>query len=141
MRQPTIYSTGATADAVFVDRTGRRRLVFTILGLGLGAVLLAAVALLVAGLTGTGPVTLPGLPEREHAVKRGEVGPVGWSPTASAAPSRSAGSATSPPDRPAVTANPSSPGPAATATSSSPAAKHGNRPSTHPGNPKPTRTK
>ena len=139
MRQPTSHRAGATADAVFVDRTGRRRRVFTILGLGVGAVLLAAVALLVAGLTGTAPVTLPGLPVREHAVMRGEVGPV--ASTASPAPKRSSRSATSPPDSPAVAAGPSNPRPAATVTSSPPAVTHGNRPSTHPGHPKPTRTK
>lgn len=50
-------------DPVFVDRSGRRRRLFTGLGAGLGVLLAAGSLLLVAGLMGTSPVPLPGLPQ------------------------------------------------------------------------------
>jgi hypothetical protein len=50
------------ARPVFVDGSGRRRRLATVAGVTLGAGLLLALVLVVAGLFGTSPVGLPGLP-------------------------------------------------------------------------------
>src|SRR5690242_19368089 len=136
--QPSVTSIQAmqNAEAVFVDPTGRRRRLVVAAGLGLGAILLAAIAVLVAGLTGAAPVPLPGLPGANHGVMRGEVGavdpapahtPDGRSRTPSPAPSPApaAGATTGA----SLTASPTSP---------SPTGPPGHRRTAHPGNPKPS---
>ena len=128
---------------VFVDPTGRRRRLITVAGAAVGIVLASALALLVAGMLGASPVPLPGLPQdgrgAHEAVVPADVPP-------SAGPT---GPATSPPPRapagqpagaPAGTA---SAGGAATPASSAPTGRppRGNRPTEHPGNPNPRKSK
>jgi len=50
------------ADPVFVDRSGRRRRLILIAGAAGTVTLLAAIAALLAGFTGAGPVSVPGWP-------------------------------------------------------------------------------
>ncbi|MFF5230780.1 hypothetical protein [Dactylosporangium sp. NPDC000521] len=121
-------------DPVFVDRSGRRRRLFTILGAGLGVLLVAGCALLIAGLLGASPVPLPGLPENGQ-MGRHQAG-LGTAPT-SGTPARPSAKPTS--ARPAaapVTGGGASPSPSASASE-----PHDNRKTAHPGNPRPSRTK
>ncbi|WP_433088082.1 hypothetical protein ACQP1P_19360 [Dactylosporangium sp. CA-052675] len=118
-----------------MDRRGRRRRLFTVLGAAFGLLLTAGGALLVAGLVGWSPGPLPGLPGgRQGLLERGDVGGGGVVP-ASAPGSRVRTSA--PPAGRAVTGASTGPAPAGTTTTTRP----GNRPASKPGNPKPTRTR
>jgi hypothetical protein len=139
----------AVTDAVFVDRTGRRRRRFTMFGLGLAGALIAGCALLVVGLTGT-PAPAPGLPPPGQGVMRDGVGPPGVQrppsdDSGAATPTRTS-QPTHTPAVPAATAGrlPLGPSPltssSATATTTSPA-RPGNGRTSHPANPKPTRSK
>ena len=112
-------------DPVFVDRTGRRRRMVTLLGTAGGLVLAAAVLALVTGFTGVGPAALPDWDQPAAATPRPSTG-------ASARPARTATRATRsvqppsapesvPPSSPASVApgSPASaPPPSATPTSS-----------------------
>ncbi|HET8661656.1 MAG TPA: hypothetical protein VFM55_21995 [Micromonosporaceae bacterium] len=51
------------AGAVFVDRSGRRRRLVTLVGAGLGVLLVASLSILLAGLFSSGPVSIPGWPD------------------------------------------------------------------------------
>ena len=115
-----------------MDRGGRRRRLFTALGTALGLLLGIGGALLVAGLLGASPVPLPGLPRggRQGLVERGGAGEVGVVPTASHA--RRTTAAPAPQSRTA-----SAPAPVTATTTDRP----GNRPTSKPGNAKPSRTK
>ncbi|GAA2621709.1 hypothetical protein GCM10010399_61070 [Dactylosporangium fulvum] len=120
-----------------MDRTGRRRRLFTGLGAGLGVLLAGGCSLLIAGLLGSSPVPLPGLPESgQGGLYRGETG-------VSPAPSRLV---------PAQVPNTRTPAPSATQPAATtpatavpvPTDLPGNRKTSHPGNggnPKPSRTK
>jgi hypothetical protein len=120
------------ADAVFVDRTGRRRWLVVGLGLWIAAVLLGAIALLVAALTGASPVPIPGLPGSDrNQVVRGEAGVV--EPSASHASRRPSPRLGPPSPTRSAAVSPSS--------SASPTGPPGHRRTAHPGNPKPSRTK
>jgi len=130
------------AKTVFLDPTGRRRRLVIAAGLGLGGILLAAIAVLVAGLSGAAPLPLPGLPGPNHGVMRGEVGAV------DPAPARTPGGRVqtpSPVPSPAPAAGGATGGsPTASPTSSTqltPTGPPGHRRTDHPGNPKPSRTK
>jgi hypothetical protein len=48
---------------VFLDRSGRRRRLIKIVGVGLGTALATVLVMLVAALSGVSPVHVPGLPE------------------------------------------------------------------------------
>jgi hypothetical protein len=114
-----------------MDRRGRRRRLFTALGAGLGVLLVAGVGLLVAGLLGSSPVPLPGLPDNgQGMLQRGDGGGadgIGPAPT---------------PAVPKTTSRTQTPGPAgSTPAVSVSTEKPGNRKTTHPGNPKPSRTR
>ncbi|GAA4259264.1 hypothetical protein [Dactylosporangium darangshiense] len=112
-----------------MDRSGRRRRLFTVLGAGAGILLIAVGGLLIAGLLGSSPVPLPGLPNNGRGVlQRGNTdgdglgtAPVPAARTTSARPRAGA----------------TTPAAAATPTTDKP----GNRPTVHPGNGKPSRTK
>lgn len=54
---------GAGPRPVFLDRSGRRRRLVKIVGVGLGAVLAASLALIVAAVSTASPVHLPGFPD------------------------------------------------------------------------------
>ncbi|MEU7869900.1 hypothetical protein [Dactylosporangium sp. NPDC049140] len=111
-----------------MDRGGRRRRLFTALGAALGLLLSVGGALLVAGLLGSSPIPLPGLPGgRQGLIERGGAGEVGVAPLASN------GHRSAPP----TVATRTTPGPSAATTTERP----GNRPTTKPGNAKPSRTK
>lgn len=51
------------SEAVFVDRSGRRRRLLTLTGAALGFALVTGLGVLAAGLMTTGSVTLPGWPD------------------------------------------------------------------------------
>lgn len=51
------------AEAVFVDRSGRRRRLVTLVGAALGVLLVASLSIMVAGMVSSGPVSIPGWPD------------------------------------------------------------------------------
>ena len=57
------------ARPVFVDRSGRRRRLFTLLGAGFGVLLLIGLIAVVASLFGGGPGQLPGWPGQGGAAE------------------------------------------------------------------------
>ncbi|MDG6100840.1 hypothetical protein Daura_02115 [Dactylosporangium aurantiacum] len=125
-------------DPVFVDRSGRRRRLFTGLGAGMGVLLVLGASLLIAGLLGSSPVPLPGLPQSgQGAQHRDGAGSGGIAP----APSRTSAVPRPTPTGapPAVPAGSTTGGPAA---GSPPASEpHDSRRTSHPANAKPSRTK
>ena len=54
---------------VFVDRSGRRRRYTVVLGAGLAVVIVVALIMLVAGLSGSAPLNLPGFPDLAKPAK------------------------------------------------------------------------
>jgi hypothetical protein len=122
-----------------VDRTGRRRQLFTSLGAGLGVLFAVGCMLLIAGLLGSSPVPLPGLPQGgQGGLHRDDAG-AGTGAGSSHSP---AAPATTRP--PAPFADPTaavSRLPSATTGSPASAEPPGNRRTSHPSNPKPSRTK
>jgi len=124
---------------VFVDLTGRRRRLVTAVGMVAALLLMAAIALLIAGVLGASPVPLPGLPQGGQGAQQEAVVPA--EVFTSVEP---AASATSGPGRAPGTPEASgAPGPAQPATSSSAPepTTRGNRPTTHPGNPRASKSK
>ncbi|MEV6931975.1 hypothetical protein AB0M46_46840 [Dactylosporangium sp. NPDC051485] len=119
-------------EPVFMDRSGRRRRVITALGAALGVLLFAGVGLLVTGLLGSSRVPLPGLPDSGRGALQQRDAGGGRAPVPAPAPATSVPPATHGPKTSAAT-----PSPAPVATSTKP----GNRPASHPGNPKSSRTK
>jgi hypothetical protein len=132
---------GARADPVFVDRSGRRRRLFTGLGAGFGVVLVVGCVLLVAGLMGSSPVPLPGLPQSGQGALHGKDGGVGVQPAAPTPP----GTPASHVGQPARSSTATSTAGARSATTqpapTSSTVAPGNRHATHTGNPKPSRSK
>jgi hypothetical protein len=135
------------SEAVFVDRTGHRRRLVVGTGVALGAGLLVAIALAIAGLTGFASLPQPGLPDANHRVMRGQAGPVNPTPVASPSGTGRTPSADpdAAPDSPSVAPEAGtggsttvSPTPTAQPTPTGPP---GLRRTAHPGNPKPSRTK
>jgi hypothetical protein len=123
------------ADAVFVDRTGRRRWLVVAVAVWLAVALIGAIVLLIAALTGSSRVPVPGLPGADrHPVVRGEAGAVHPSPPRrlpSSPPSVPPESAPAPSTAAARSASPSP----------SPTGPPGHRRTAHPGNPKPSRSR
>jgi hypothetical protein len=112
-------------DPVFVDQTGRRRRAITLVGAGGALTLTVAVAVLAAGFVGAGPGRLPGLPELLH----------GPAPTPSVQqPSTPTATASGQPGVVRPTAGPSAP-----ATAAPTPTRQGNRPSSAPSHPAPTK--
>lgn len=124
-------------DPVFVDRSGRRRRLFTGLGAGLGVLLVLGSLLLVAGLLGSSPVPLPGLPQSGQGAQHRDDAESGVAP----APSRTGADRRPSPTvaPPVVPAGVTTSVPAAGSPSAS--EPHDNRRTSHPGNAKPSRTK
>jgi hypothetical protein len=123
-------------DPVFVDRSGVRRRLVTIAGAGLGTALAVGCLALVAGLTGSSPVPLPGFPDSgqgQHAPENAVVLPAAV-PTAGPVTS----AVRRPPSPRAVVTGATTP---VVAPSLPSPAQPGNRRTSHPGNPKPSRTK
>ena len=111
-----------------MDRSGRRRRLVTALGAAAGVLLIAVGALLIAGLLGSSPVPLPGLPNGGQGVlQRGDAGGDGLG----TAPAPTAVRSATP--RPRATTE--------TAVSPTPDGRPGNRPPSHPGNPKSSKAK
>lgn len=118
-----------------MDRSGRRRRLVTALGAAFGVLLIAGGALLIAGLLGSSPVPLPGLPENgQGMIQRSNTNGDGVAPVPGA--TTPAGHSTASVRPRATTATTTVETPTTAATT-----KPGNRPTSHPGNPKPTRTK
>ncbi|MFG2039041.1 hypothetical protein [Dactylosporangium sp. NPDC048998] len=119
-------------EPVFMDRGGRRRQLFTALGAAIGVLLIAGCGLLIAGLLGTSPVPLPGLPDKgQGMLQHGDAdgaGMLGTAPTPSARP-------VTPRPRVSTASGPTTPAPGAQTD------KPGKNKTSHPGNPKPSRTK
>jgi hypothetical protein len=114
-----------------MDRSGRRRRLVTALGAAVGVLLIAVGALLIAGLLGSSPVPLPGLPNGGQGVlQRGDAGGDGLG-TAPTAPAPTAVRSATP--RPRTTTE--------AAVSPTPDSRPGNRPTSHPGNPKSSKAK
>ena len=90
---------------VFVDRTGRRRRLTVLAGVGIGAGLLVSLALLVAGLFTGSAVPVPGWPEGAGQHGRDEAGveQLISSPTAGPGGTATAGA---PPGSPTATRRP-----------------------------------
>jgi hypothetical protein len=115
---------------VFVDRSGRRRRLARLAGAGLGGLLVAALSLLGAALSGASPLPIPGLPDIGHKADGGNATPA---PTPGAA--ATLGSAQTPrplpgPSRsPGVRQNPAAP--TVPVTTSAATTQH-SRSSTHP---------
>ncbi|MBF9135414.1 hypothetical protein I0C86_41930 [Plantactinospora sp. S1510] len=88
---------------VFVDRTGRRRRLAVLAGLGVGAGLLVSLGMLVLGLLAGGPVTVPGWPDArgEHAPEDPAVGRLGVDGSPSATPPDGSGRTGPPAEDPA----------------------------------------
>jgi hypothetical protein len=125
---------------VFVDLTGRRRRLVTALGIGAGLALVAAIALLVAGVLGASPVPLPGLPRGGQGAQQGTVVPAELLPS-----TQPPGPATSPPARPPSvapsTSSAATPAPTPPTASSAAPTHRGNKPTDKPGNGRPSRSK
>ncbi len=129
----------SVVDPVFVDRSGRRRRLFTILGAGLGVLLAAGSLLLVAGLMGSSPVPLPGLPQSgQGGQHRDGAGTAPGHTSAPPRPSRTATPAAGSGTKPGSSLPPPS---SSLPVSLSPSDPHDNRKTAHPGNAKPSRTK
>jgi hypothetical protein len=125
---------------VFVDLTGRRRRLVTAVGMLAALLLMAAIALLIAGVLGASPVPLPGLPQGGQGAQQEAVVPVEVFTSAEpavSATSRPARAPGVPPDAGAAPV-PAQPDPSSSAPE--PPAR-GNRPSSHPGNPRPSKSK
>jgi hypothetical protein len=120
-------------ESVFVDHTGRRRRLFTSLGAGFGVLLIIGCMLLVAGMLGSSPVPLPGLPDSGQGGLRRDagvnVGPSPTGPTPGASPDKA-----TPTTPTTATTQPATAAPASTE-------QPGNRRTSHPTNPRPSRTK
>ena len=123
-------------DAVFVDHTGRRRQVFTAVGAFLGAVLVSVLSLLIAGLLGASPVPLPGLPGGGQGAQHRDDTADGFGdrPATTRAPTPAT-------TTPTTAAPPVRATPPAVTPSATPSVRKGNRPSTHPGNGRPSRSR
>ncbi|WP_432994107.1 hypothetical protein [Dactylosporangium sp. CA-233914] len=121
---------------MFLDRGGRRRRLFTALGVAFGLLFTAGAALLIAGLLGSSPVPIPGLPGNGQGIL--EPGGFGGAGVAPAPPMPDTRTHTPRTERP-VTDGPTTRVPVpATATTTE---KPGNRPTAKPGNPRPSRTR
>jgi hypothetical protein len=87
-------------EPVFVDRSGRRRRLFTVIGAGIGVALLLSLGLIIAGLFGAAPVHVPGLPSSGGVAAQPGIsesaGPGEPSPTAGASGSRRPGTGLTP---------------------------------------------
>ena len=112
---------------VFADASGRRRRWLTYLAIGNGGVLLVALVALIVGLGGTKNLPLPALPKASAATHPGQRSASPRADSTSVAPSP-AKQVASTPTAPATTATP----PATAAAS--PTTRHGNGPTSHPGN-------
>ncbi|MEV4510698.1 hypothetical protein AB0K00_17220 [Dactylosporangium sp. NPDC049525] len=135
MREAFEGGAGIPADPVFVDRSGRRRRLITAFGAAFGVVLAMGGVLLAAGLMGSSPVPLPGLPQGGQRATHGGVDGAGAQSTG---PSRRA-SPTSRPGQPAG-APPATSSARQSATPTSAPASPGKHDKTHPGNNRPSRS-
>src|SRR5690606_25548781 len=111
-------SAARAAAPVFVDQSGRRRRLVVLVGSALGTVLVAMLGLLLAGLTGTGGVPVPGFPDAGRQADLGETGDAEPEPTVRPEPA---------PQAP--------PQPLLTSASAPPSSGSGSPPSSGPGEP------
>ena len=121
------------AKPVFVDRSGRRRRVVKLTGAVLGGLLVVALGLLGAAVSGASPLRMPGFPDADDNAEGGHATPAatpGTAQTPQPRPGPTSGLA----DRQAPTL------PAVTITTSAGATKPGRDP-THPAHPTPSKGK
>jgi len=114
----------AKINPIFVDSTGRRRKLFTMIAAAAGVLLTTAVVILVAGFVGAGSSHLPGLPDLQPVQQ--EVAKVPEPPPSSGLQTDPA---RTPPPQGGTTTAPSTPD------------TRGNKPTHTPNHPQPTRTK
>ncbi|HEX6500418.1 MAG TPA: hypothetical protein VF054_15515 [Micromonosporaceae bacterium] len=119
-------------DPIFVDSTGRRRRVVTMIGAALGVTLIASLGLLIAGLVGAAPVHIPGFPASGANVEQ-----VGAHPTPGAG-DRTPSPSTEP--HPGLTPTPG-PGQATTGTTTVTASPSKHRPTQTPDHPRPSKSR
>jgi len=99
----------AQGEPVFVDGSGRRRRIATVMGAALGTGLLASLGLIVAGLFGVSSSAPPGLPDRGGAhAEQVPVQPDAGVGTSPRSPSSSHGSSSA---RPSGTPSPAASSP------------------------------
>jgi hypothetical protein len=122
----TVSRRRARIKPIFVDNTGKRRRMFTMIAAVAGVLLTTAVVMLLAGFVGAGPSQLPGLPDL-HPVQQ-EVARVPGTP----AP---AGEGVGPTGAATTTTGPTHPAPLSTVDT------RGNKPTHTPAHPQPTRTR
>jgi hypothetical protein len=122
----------AKIKPIFVDGTGRRRKVFTVIAAAAGVLLTSAAAILIAGFFGAGPSSLPGLPDLPPAQQ--EVARVP-EPPSSPVPSRLEGA---PGNRPSQNGTNQS---SSVSTSDTRGNGNGNRPTRPPNHPQPTKSR
>lgn len=105
-------------EPVFVDRSGRRRRLLATAGTGVGATMVVALGVVVAGLFGASPAHIPGLPGGRHAepasTREGTAGLEGRPEGASRATDRPTATASPTPTVTPVAATTPTKGPSAT---------------------------
>jgi hypothetical protein len=126
---------------VFVDASGRRRRLVTVIGAVLGSVLAVGIAVVVAGMIGAVSLPLPGLPASGQGVQDGQHGPAG-EPTGVNSPTPRTGAERTPaPTSQGVPTAQTTPPAAGSVPTADASTTRGNRPTVHPGNPKSSRTR
>lgn len=129
-----------SSGQVFVDASGRRRRLVTVIGAVLGSILAVGIAVVVAGMVGAVPLPLPGLPASGQGVQDGQGGPAA-EPTRSQPSASPRGTGRTPaPTSTGVPTAATTP-PAGSTPGGDASTTRGNRPTVHPGNPKSSRTK
>ena len=121
------------AKPVFVDRSGRRRRFVKLTGAVLGGLLVVALGLLGAAVSGASPLRMPGFPDADDNAEGGHTTPAA-TPSTAPTPQPRPRPTSGPADRPDQTSA------AVTITTSAGATKPGRDP-THPAHPTPAKSK
>jgi hypothetical protein len=126
-----------SVNPVFVDRSGRRRRFAKVAGAGFGGLLVVALGLLGAAVSGASPLPIPGLPGAGHNAEGQNATPAATPGTAP-----TLGTAQTPRPLPRLTSSPVSrqvPTPAVTISVATSVQR--GQPSTHPAHPTPSKSK
>jgi hypothetical protein len=123
-----------SSGQVFVDASGRRRRLVTVIGAVLGSLLAVGIAVLVAGMVGAVPLPLPGLPASGQGIQDGQHGPAAEPTRADPSASPTGTGRTPAPTSRGVPTAATTPPVGSAPTGDASATTRGNRPSVHPGN-------